>query len=237
MTWSIIARDEDTGRIGIAVAARAFAVGARVPHHQGRRRRGRDAGVDQSVLRPARPGAAGRRRDGRGCRAHADDGRRGPRSPPAAHDGPPRPVRRAHGQGVRRLVRASGARDVLGGGQHAGRARRARRDGASLRRRQGHAVRAAAARGHAGRRGGRRRQARQAVRGTAHPRQRGVSAYRPARRRPCRSAAELARLEAVPRERWVHFRRYSPARANPSGLLDRDALEDAIARSIAEGYE
>lgn len=32
MTWSIIARDERTGRIGIAVATCAFAVGARVPH-------------------------------------------------------------------------------------------------------------------------------------------------------------------------------------------------------------
>jgi uncharacterized Ntn-hydrolase superfamily protein len=32
MTWSIIARDESTGQIGIAVATRFFAVGARVPH-------------------------------------------------------------------------------------------------------------------------------------------------------------------------------------------------------------
>src|SRR3982074_3191224 len=32
MTWSIIARDEATGRVGIAVATRFFAVGARVPH-------------------------------------------------------------------------------------------------------------------------------------------------------------------------------------------------------------
>ena len=32
MTWSIIARDEPTGRIGIAVATRFFAVGALVPH-------------------------------------------------------------------------------------------------------------------------------------------------------------------------------------------------------------
>ncbi len=32
MTWSIIARDEATGRIGIAVATRFFAVGALVPH-------------------------------------------------------------------------------------------------------------------------------------------------------------------------------------------------------------
>jgi uncharacterized Ntn-hydrolase superfamily protein len=32
MTWSIIARDSQTGQIGIAVATRFFAVGARVPH-------------------------------------------------------------------------------------------------------------------------------------------------------------------------------------------------------------
>jgi uncharacterized Ntn-hydrolase superfamily protein len=32
MTWSIIARDSLTGQIGIAVATRFFAVGARVPH-------------------------------------------------------------------------------------------------------------------------------------------------------------------------------------------------------------
>ena len=32
MTWSIIARDRATGHIGIAVATRFFAVGARVPH-------------------------------------------------------------------------------------------------------------------------------------------------------------------------------------------------------------
>src|SRR6202051_3895113 len=32
MTWSIIARDDLTGQFGIAVATRFFAVGARVPH-------------------------------------------------------------------------------------------------------------------------------------------------------------------------------------------------------------
>src|SRR5215469_10677321 len=32
MTWSIIARDNVTGQIGIAVATKFFAVGARVPH-------------------------------------------------------------------------------------------------------------------------------------------------------------------------------------------------------------
>src|SRR6478672_10145901 len=32
MTWSILARDERTGNLGIAVASRFFAVGACVPH-------------------------------------------------------------------------------------------------------------------------------------------------------------------------------------------------------------
>ena len=32
MTWSIIARDQKTGEIGIAVATRFFAVGSQVPH-------------------------------------------------------------------------------------------------------------------------------------------------------------------------------------------------------------
>src|SRR4029078_10480459 len=32
MTWSIIAADSETGKFGIAVATKFFAVGARVPH-------------------------------------------------------------------------------------------------------------------------------------------------------------------------------------------------------------
>ena len=49
--------------------------------------------------------------------------------------------------------------------------------------------------------------------------------------------AELARLEAIARERWVHFRRHMPGRRTFSGLIDRDHLEPLIAASIAEGYE
>lgn len=48
---------------------------------------------------------------------------------------------------------------------------------------------------------------------------------------------ELARLEAVARERWVHFRRFMPSREHPSGLPDRVDLEERIQASIAEGYE
>ncbi|MFZ0236995.1 MAG: DUF1028 domain-containing protein, partial [Xanthobacteraceae bacterium] len=36
MTWSIIARDKNTGQFGIAVATRFFAVGALAPHLKSR---------------------------------------------------------------------------------------------------------------------------------------------------------------------------------------------------------
>jgi uncharacterized Ntn-hydrolase superfamily protein len=49
--------------------------------------------------------------------------------------------------------------------------------------------------------------------------------------------SELARLEGVARERWVHYRRLVPSRESPAGLTDRSALEERIAKSIAEGYE
>jgi len=48
--------------------------------------------------------------------------------------------------------------------------------------------------------------------------------------------AELARLEEVARQRWLHFRRFMPSRQHASGLLDRGQLEALIAKSIAEGY-
>jgi uncharacterized Ntn-hydrolase superfamily protein len=49
--------------------------------------------------------------------------------------------------------------------------------------------------------------------------------------------SELARLEEVARQRWVHFRRQMPGRSSPSGLVDRSRIEALIAQSIAEGYE
>lgn len=48
---------------------------------------------------------------------------------------------------------------------------------------------------------------------------------------------ELQRLEGVARERWLHFRRLMPSKENPSGLADRPDLDDRIAASIAQGYE
>jgi uncharacterized Ntn-hydrolase superfamily protein len=40
--------------------------------------------------------------------------------------------------------------------------------------------------------------------------------------------AELERLEAVSRERWVHFRKYLPSRKNPAGITDRGIIDAGI---------
>ena len=45
--------------------------------------------------------------------------------------------------------------------------------------------------------------------------------------------AELARLEAVARGRYLHYRKFMPSRANPAGVTDRDEIEQRIAESIA----
>ena len=44
---------------------------------------------------------------------------------------------------------------------------------------------------------------------------------------------ELERLEAVSRERWVHFRRYLPTRTNPGGITDRAIIDAGIAAALA----
>jgi len=44
--------------------------------------------------------------------------------------------------------------------------------------------------------------------------------------------AELERLEAVSRERWVHFRQYLPSRKNPAGITDRAVIDAGIAAAL-----
>jgi uncharacterized Ntn-hydrolase superfamily protein len=46
--------------------------------------------------------------------------------------------------------------------------------------------------------------------------------------------AELERLEGIAETRWLHFRKFLPGRTNPTGLLNREEREAAIAASIAE---
>ena len=48
MTWSIIFRERDSGRIAIAVATRFFAVGARVPYIEPRK----GAVATQALINP-----------------------------------------------------------------------------------------------------------------------------------------------------------------------------------------
>jgi uncharacterized Ntn-hydrolase superfamily protein len=45
---------------------------------------------------------------------------------------------------------------------------------------------------------------------------------------------ELERLEAVSRERWVHFRHYLPTRTNPGGITDRAVIDAGIAAALAD---
>ena len=49
--------------------------------------------------------------------------------------------------------------------------------------------------------------------------------------------AELARLETVAHDRWLHFRRVMPRRDAPDGLLDRSELDAFIAASIESRFE
>jgi uncharacterized Ntn-hydrolase superfamily protein len=49
--------------------------------------------------------------------------------------------------------------------------------------------------------------------------------------------AELARLEEIARQGWVHFRRLLPNRDNPTGVIDPAEIDAKIAASKAKGYE
>jgi uncharacterized Ntn-hydrolase superfamily protein len=44
---------------------------------------------------------------------------------------------------------------------------------------------------------------------------------------------ELARLERVSRERWVHFRQFLPTRSNPAGITDRAIIDATIEAAVA----
>jgi uncharacterized Ntn-hydrolase superfamily protein len=45
--------------------------------------------------------------------------------------------------------------------------------------------------------------------------------------------AELERLERVSRERWVHFRKFLPTRQNPAGIFDRTTIDAGIEAALA----
>jgi uncharacterized Ntn-hydrolase superfamily protein len=45
--------------------------------------------------------------------------------------------------------------------------------------------------------------------------------------------SELERLEQVSRERWVHFRKFLPSRANPAGITDRAIIDAGVEAGLA----
>ena len=45
--------------------------------------------------------------------------------------------------------------------------------------------------------------------------------------------SELERLERVSRERWVHFRKFLPTRQNPAGIFDRATIDAGIEAALA----
>jgi uncharacterized Ntn-hydrolase superfamily protein len=47
--------------------------------------------------------------------------------------------------------------------------------------------------------------------------------------------AELERLEYVSRERWIHFRQFLPGHANRAGVTDRNVIDAGIAQALAKG--
>jgi uncharacterized Ntn-hydrolase superfamily protein len=237
MTWSMIARDTATGRIGIIVATRFFAVGARVPHI----RTGVGAVASQAMTNPyfgprglALLGAGASAAEAVRMLLAADAGRDHRQVHIMDRDG-----RFAAGTGSACIPwcgHVSGEAWSLAGNMLAGEAvlaetARVYEASASLTfaRRLIAAMKAGEAAG--GDKRGRQSAALVIHDGEDHAMlDLRVDDH-------ADPLAELTRLEAVARERFIHYRRFGPTRDNPAGLIDRTELETAIARSIAEGYE
>ncbi len=237
MTWSIIARDEKTGRIGIAVATRAFAVGARVPHI----RTGVGAVCTQALTNPYW-GPRGLALLSAGASAEecvrmlrgADEGRDHRQVHVMDRQG-----RFAAGTGADcidwcgHLVRErfSVAGNMLTGPdviEKTAEAFEATADMPFARRLIGALT--------AGEKAGGDKRGKQSAALLIH----GEDEFAALDLRVddhTDPLAELSRLEAVARERFVHMRRYGPSKDDPVGVLDRGLLEKAMLQSIEDGYE
>jgi uncharacterized Ntn-hydrolase superfamily protein len=237
MTWSIVARDERTGRIGIAVSTRFFAVGALVPYI----RTGAGAVASQAFMNPhygpkglglleggvaadeavARLTAEDEGRDNRQLHVMDRNGRF------AAFTG--RACIGWCGHQVHETFSLAG--NMLAGAAVLDETARIYRARAELpfARRLIEAMRAGEAAG--GDKRGKQSAALLVHDGEDYP------LYDLRVDDHADPLGELSRLQEVARERWVHFRRCMPSRDRPSGLVDRGELEELIARSIAEGYQ
>lgn len=233
MTWSIIFHDRPTGRIGIAVATKFFAVGARVPNIE----RQKGAVCTQALTNPLY-GPRGLRliREGVG----AADIVRLLTTPDAGRE-----HRQVHVMGADgRFAARTGAECVpwcghwigddmsVAGNMLAGpavvsetvRVLRERTD-LALPRRLIAAMRAGEAAG-GDKRG--KQSAALVIYGNQEYSELDLRVDD-----HIEPLLELARLEAVSRERWTHFRAFVPTRENPAGIFDRAEIDAGIERSLA----
>ena len=233
MTWSIVARDEATGQLGVAVATCAFAVGARVPFvATGVGAIATQAFVNPfyghrglALLRAGVPAADAVRvlieaDGGRGQRqVHIMDAK----GRIAAHTGADNVPWCGH------LVREtfSVAGNMLAGPEVIEETARvfAGGRGLPLARRFLAALRA-------GERVGGDKRGKQSAALLIHDEEEYALLDIRVDDHPD-PLAELARLEEVSRVRYLHYRKFMPSRANPAGLTDRAEIERRIAESIA----
>ena len=233
MTWSIIARDSSTGQIGIAVATRFFAVGARVPHIAP----GIGGVATQALVNPYY-GIDGVKllREGREPREVID-------TLIATDDG--REARQLHVMDIKgRIAAHTGTECVDWCGHIQG-------DNFSL---AGNMLAGAAVLddtaqafiGNAGLPFAQRlivaMKAGEAAGGDKRGKQsaalviQGEEEWSDLDLRVddhTDPLAELERLEQVSRERWVHFRPFLPTRKNPSGITDRAVIDATIEAAMA----
>jgi uncharacterized Ntn-hydrolase superfamily protein len=233
MTWSIIARDHVTGQIGIAVATKFFAVGARVPHIAA----GFGGVATQALVNPYY-GIDGVKllREGRSPREivdaliSADYGRESRQlhvmdasGRIAAHTGTECVEWCGHIQGDGFSI----AGNMLAGAAVLDDTARAYQGSAAL----PFAQRLIAAM-RSGEKAGGDKRGKQSAALLIH----GSEEWSDLDLRVddhTDPLAELERLEQVSRERWVHFRNFLPTRKNPAGITDRAAIDADIEAAIA----
>jgi uncharacterized Ntn-hydrolase superfamily protein len=233
MTWSIIARDGATGQIGIAVATKFFAVGARVPHIAA----GIGGIATQALVNPYY-GIDGVKwlREGRGPREIVDtliaaDAGRETRQLHimdasgriASHTGSECVDWCGHVEGDGFSI----AGNMLAGAGVLDETARAYSDNAEL-----PFARRLIAAMHAGEAAGGDKRGKQSAALRIH----GEEEWSALDLRVDDHAdplAELERLEAVSRERWVHFRQFLPTRKNPAGVTDRATIDAGVEAGLA----
>jgi uncharacterized Ntn-hydrolase superfamily protein len=233
MTWSIIARDTTTGQIGIVVATKFFAVGSRVPHIAA----GFGGIATQALVNPYY-GIDGVKllREGRApadiveTLIAGDDGRESRQL--HIMDATGRIASRTGRDCVDWCGHIQGDSFSIAGNMLAGRRVLDDTAGAYATNNMLPFARRLIAAMKAGEAAGGDKRGRQSAALLIH----GEEEWSALDLRVDDHAdplAELERLEAVSRERWVHFRKFLPTRKNPAGITDRATIDAAIAANIA----